>query len=87
MPTAEAAGISRQTAHKRLRRFEEGGQEVLQARSSRSDRTSSTVDSELAERIEHLRRASMPMRRIAAVVERSVVTASRLLASLGLSRL
>ena len=41
----------------------------------------------LAERIEQLRRSRMPMRRIAAIVGRSVATVSRFLAGLGLSSL
>ncbi len=45
------------------------------------------MDSELATRIEQLRRARMPMRRIAAVVGRSVATISRVLAGMGLSSL
>ena len=87
MPAAEAAGISRQSARKWLRRFEEGGQDALRDRSSRPDRTRNTVDKDLAERIEKLRRARMPMRRIATVVGRSVATVSRFLAGLGLSSL
>ncbi len=87
IPAAEAAGISRQTARKWQRRFEEGGQEALRDRNSRPRRTRSTVDCELAQRIEQLRRARMPMRRIAAVVGRSVATVSRFLAGLGLSSL
>jgi transposase InsO family protein len=87
MPAAEAAGISRQTARKWQRRFEEGGQQALMDRSSRPWRTRTTVDRELAQRIEQLRRARMPMRRIALVVGRSVATISRLLAGLGLSSL
>jgi transposase len=84
---AEAAGISRQTARKWLRRFDEGGQDGLRDRSSRPDRTRSTIDRELAEPMEQLRRARMPMRRIAAVVGRSVATVSRFLAALELSSL
>jgi transposase InsO family protein len=87
MPAAEAAGISRQSARKWLVRFEQSGEQALRDRSSRPARTRSTVDSELAQRIEQLRRARMPMRRIAAVVGRSVATVSRLLAGLGLSSL
>lgn len=45
------------------------------------------MDGELAQRIEQLHRARMPMRRIAAVAGRSVATVSRLLAVLGLSSL
>lgn len=87
IPAAEAAGISRQSASKWLRRFQEGGQEALRDRSSRPDRTRNTIDEGLAERIERLRRARMPMRSIASVVGRSVATVSRFLAGLGLSSL
>ncbi|NPC59417.1 IS481 family transposase, partial [Caenimonas soli] len=87
MPAAEAAGISRQTARKWLRRFEQGGENSLRDRSSRPARTRSTVDGDLAARIEQLRRARMPMRRISVVIGRSVATVSRLLAGLGLSSL
>ncbi|WP_395686399.1 IS481 family transposase [Caenimonas koreensis] len=87
MPAAEAAGISRQTARKWQRRFEQDGAQALLDRSSRPTRTRTTVGSELAQRIEQLRRARMPMRRIALVVGRSVATISRVLSSLGLSSL
>ena len=87
IPAAEAAGISRGTARKWLRRFQEGGHAALRDRSSRPERTRNTVTSELAQRIEQLRRARMPMRRIASVVGRSVATISRFLAGLGLSSL
>jgi transposase len=83
IPAASAAGISLQIARKWLRRFEEGGQDALRDRSSRPDRTRSTIDSELAERMERLRRARMPIRRIALTVGRSVATISRVLAGLG----
>lgn len=84
---AEAAGISRQSAGKWLRRFQEGGQQALRDRSSRPQRTRDSIDEDLAGRIERLRRARMPMRRIASVVGRSVATVSRFLAGLGLSSL
>ncbi|MEO6016281.1 MAG: IS481 family transposase [Polaromonas sp.] len=87
MPAAQAAGISRQTARKWLCRFEQSGHEGLRDRSSRPDRTRSTIDGKLASRIEQLRRSRMPMRSIAGVVGRSVATVSRFLASLGLSSL
>ena len=87
MPAAEGAGISRQTARKWLRRFDDGGEDALRDRSSRPRRTRTTVDAEVAERIEQLRRARMPMRSIAAVVGRSVATISRFLGGLGLSSL
>jgi transposase InsO family protein len=84
---AEAAGISVRTARKWRDRFEQDGPAGLLDRTSRPLKTRSTVDAQLAERIEQLRRARMPMRRIAALVGRSVATISRLLAGLGLSSL
>ena len=87
MPAAEAAGISARTARKWRDRFEQVGVEGLMDRSSRPLKTRSSMDPEVALRIEQLRRSRMPMRRIAAVVGRSVSTISRLLAGLGLSSL
>jgi len=87
MPAAAAAGISLRTARKWQLRFMQEGQRGLLDRSSRPAKTRSTVDAELSERIERLRRQRMPMHRIATVVGRSVATISRLLASLGLSSL
>lgn len=87
MPAAEAAGISVRTARKWRDRFDRDGLDGLLDRSSRPFKTRSTVDAELAGRIEQLRRARMPMRRIAVVVGRSVATVSRLLAGMGLSSL
>ena len=87
MPAAEAAGISLRTARKWLRRFETEGESGLRDRSSRPDKTRSTIDAELRARIERLRRDRMPMRRIAQVVGRSVSSISRLLATVGLSSL
>lgn len=87
MPAAEAAGISRRTASKWRHRFEQFGLEGLVDRPSRPVRTRSTVDAELAQRIERLRRKRMPMRRIAQIVGRSVATISRALAKQGLSSL
>lgn len=86
-PAAAAAGVSPGTARKWRDRFETQGLNGLLERSSRPDKTRSTVDAQLLQRIEQLRRARMPMRRIAAVVGRSVATISRVLASLGLSSL
>ena len=87
IPAAEAAGISVRTARKWRDRFEQFGLQGLLDRTSRPANTRSTVDSELATRIEQLRRARMPMRRIATVVGRSVATISRVLACMGLSSL
>lgn len=55
--------------------------------SSRPARTRSTIEESLGQRIAQQRRSRMPMRRIAAVVGRSVATVSRWLARLGLSSL
>lgn len=87
MPAAEAAGISARTARKWRHRHAESGWDGLLERSSRPLATRSTVGADLLLRIEQLRRARMPMRRIAAVVGRSVATISRHLAKLGLSSL
>ena len=87
MPAAKGAGISVRTARKWLRRFEKFGVAGLVDRSSRPDRTRTTIDDELRARIERLRRSHMPMRTIAGVVGRSVATISRVLAALGLSSL
>jgi len=87
MPAAEAAGISARTARKWRDRFEQEGIDGLMDRSSRPARTRSTIDGDLALRIEQLRRSRMPVRRIAAVVGRSVATISRVVAGLGLSSL
>ena len=84
---AEAAGVSLRTARKWLKRFEEGGLAALADRSSRPCKTRSSVDQTLEQRIEQLRRARMPLRRIAGLVGRSVATISRWVARLGLSSL
>ncbi len=85
MPAAEAAGISPRTARKWLKRFDDGGLQALQDRSSRPAKTRTNLDCALCERIEQLRRSRMPMRRIAGIVGRSVATVSRFLARQGLS--
>ena len=87
IPAAQAAGISQRTACKWRKRFVMFGPEGLIDRTSRPARTRTTVDIELTQRIERLRRKRMPMRRIAQVVGRSVATISRVLAQLGLSSL
>ena len=87
MAAAETAGISARTARKWLKRFDQQGLAGLLDRSSRPARTRTSLDAALCERVEQLRRARMPMRRIALVVGRSAATVSRLLARLGLSSL
>jgi transposase len=86
-PAASAAGVSERTARKWLGRFAQHGVDGLLDRTSRPNKTRSTVDAALLQRIEQLRRARMPMRTIAAIVGRSVSTVSRVLARLGLSSL
>jgi len=84
---AQASGISTRTARKWQWRFADQGHNGLYDHSSRPRRTRSSIDAVLAQRIERLRRARMPMRKIACVVGRSVATVSRFLAGLGLSSL
>ena len=87
IPAAEAAGISPRTARKWLARFKKEGVAGLMDRSSRPHRTRRTVDEPLVQRIVQLRKGHMPMRRIAAIMGRSVATISRVLARVGLSSL
>jgi transposase InsO family protein len=87
IPAAMAAGISPRTARIWRKRFEQGGHAWLVDRSSRPLRTRNTLDEQLCQRMEQLRRARMPMRHIAAIVGRSVATVSRFLARVGLSSL
>ena len=84
---AQAAGVSLRTARKWLKRFQQEGCNGLADRSSRPRRTRCRVHPPLAQRIESLRRARMPMRSIAATVGLCLATVSRLLARLGLSSL
>ena len=86
-PAAQAAGISVRRARKWRQRFELHGLDGLLDRSSRPSKTRSVIDPTMAQRIEQLRRTRMPIRRIAAVVGRSVVTISQFLAHPGLSSL
>ena len=60
MPAAEAAGISVRTARKWRQRLATDGPAGLADRSSRPHKTRSTVDAELRQRIEQLRRGRMP---------------------------
>lgn len=84
---AQACGISVRTARKWQQRFEDQGFEGLSDLSSRPRRTRSSIDTHLAQRMEQLRRARKPIRRIAALVGPSVATVSRFLARVGLSSL
>lgn len=73
--------MSLRTARKWLARYQAAGEDGLFDRSSRPLRTRSSIDAELAERIEGLRRSRRPVRRIATVVARSVATISRFIVS------
>jgi transposase len=84
---AEAADVSLHTARKWLKRFQQEGCHGLADRSSRPQRTRCRIPAPLAQRIESLRRARMPMRSIAASVGLSLATVSRFLARVGLSSL
>ena len=86
-PAAQAAGITARTARKWRERLAQQGLPGLMDRSSRPSTTRSTIEAELAQRIEQLRRSRMPIRRIASVVGRSAATISRFVARLGLSSL
>jgi len=74
---AQAAGISARTAHKWRSRFQLMGLDGLIDQSSRPMRTRHTIDGQLTERIERLRRNHAPMRRIAQIVGRSVPAGHR----------
>ena len=87
IPAAQAAGVTPSTARKWRERFAEHGLPGLLDRSSRPATTRNTIEAELAQRIEQLRRSRMPIRRIASVVGRSAATISRFVARLGLSSL
>lgn len=86
-PAALAAGVSLCTARKWFKRFQQEGCKGLGDRSSRPCRTRCRIEPSLAQRIERLRRARMPMRCIAALTGLSAATVSRFLKRLGLSRL
>ena len=70
-PAASAAGVSVRTARKWRQRWIAEGPDGLADRSSRPHATRTTVNADLRQRIEQLRRGRMPMRTIARVVGRS----------------
>lgn len=84
---AQAAGVRLGCARKWQRRYEQQGLAGLPDRSCRPHTTRSSIDAELALRIEALRRERMPVRRFAAVVGRSPAMISRFLGALGLPSL
>ena len=84
---AEAAGISKQTAHKWLRRFDEGGHGALEDRSSRPYRIARKTPSRALRRIEQLRRRRKAAWEISLETGVPTSTVSRHLKRLGLGRI
>ncbi len=84
---AEAAGVSRQTAYKWLRRSEDPGDEGLQDRSCRPHRIPVRTPRRTLRRIEQLRRRRHAGWEIAQELEMPVSTVSKHLKALGLGRI
>ena len=84
---AEAAGVSRQTAYKWLRRFEKGGRDALRDRSCRPRRTPGRTPTAMLRRIERLRRRRKAGWEISLETGIPVSTVSRHLKDLGLGRI
>ena len=84
---AEAAGVSRQTAYKWLRRFEQGGKDALRDRSCRPRRIPGRTPPALLRRIERLRRRRKAGWEISLETGIPVSTVSRHLKDLGLGRI
>jgi transposase InsO family protein len=84
---AEAAGMSRRTAHKWLRRFDKEGQEGLEDRSSRPRHMPFRTPQRLVRRIEQLRHRRQTAWEIAEALRVPPSTVSKILKELGLGRL
>jgi len=84
---ARAAGITRRTAYKWLKRFREGGEAALQDRSSRPHRIPRKTPHRAIRRMEQLRRRKKAAWEIALETGIPVATVSRQLKALGLGRL
>jgi transposase InsO family protein len=84
---AAAAGVSRRTAFKWLKRFEEEGQDGLTDRSSRPRRIARRLASRVVQQIERLRRRRHTALEIAAELGQARSTVSRVLSRLGLGKL
>ncbi len=84
---AEATGVSRHTAHKWLRRFDEGGEEALRDRSSRPHRIPRRTPRGVLRRVEQLRRRRKAGWEISLETGIPVSTVSRHLKHLGLGRI
>ncbi len=84
---ARAAGVTRRTAYKWLKRFEEEGEAGLQDRSSRPHRIPRRTPRRAIRRMEQLRRRKKAAWEIALETGIPVATVSRQLKELGLGRL
>jgi transposase InsO family protein len=84
---ADAAGVSRRTARKWIKRYEEEGAAGLLDRSSKPRRSPKAASLDEKARFEALRRQRWPLWRIAQQCQRSLATVSRCMRSVGLSRL
>ncbi len=84
---ARAAGVTRRTAYKWLKRFEVGGDTALQDRSSRPHRIPRRTPRKALRRMEQLRRRRRAAWEIALETGIPVATVSRQLKQLGLGRL
>jgi transposase InsO family protein len=84
---AAAAGVSRRTAYKWLKRFEEEGESGLRDRSSRPRRIARRLAARVVQQIERLRWRRRTAWEIAAELGQARSTVSRVLARLGLGKL
>ncbi len=84
---ARAAGVTRRTAYKWLKRFEDGGEAALQDRSSRPHRIPRRTPRKALRRMGQLRRRRKAAWEIALETGIPVATVSRQLKKLGLGRL
>ena len=84
---AGAAGVSKQTAHKWLRRYDEGGEEALPDRSSRPHRIPRRTPPAAIRRMERLRRRRKAAWEISEETGIPTSTVSRHLKRLGLGRI
>lgn len=82
-----AAGVSRRTAYKWVRRFEVEGEAGLFDRSSRPHSSPTATSPRKRRRFEQLRRRRWPLWRIASDQGSSIATVSRCMKRVGLSRL
>jgi transposase InsO family protein len=84
---AEAAGVSRQTSYKWLRRYDEAGEAGLEDRSCRPRRIPIETSRETVRRIEQLRRRRRAGWEIAQALGMPVSTVSKHLKAIGLGRI